>query len=168
LPARSALSARSALPKQPRFQNNNTTATTSTWASYTTRGLPKRGRCEVGELEQGNDGICLLAVDAGAHVSEPASRPSPSHCTTSQPRKGDATGCRRLGSLPGGVWRLPPSHWHDARVDIIRVAAFSLSAQQVRSPRNKADHRDWPQLKATGGPLGLERVLGGVRRCDVF
>ena len=45
------------------------------------RGLPKRGRrrCAVGELEQGNDGICLLAVDAGAHVSEPASRPSQWH-----------------------------------------------------------------------------------------
>jgi hypothetical protein len=56
-----------------------TTATASTWASYTTRGLPKRGRCEVGEIEQGNDGICLLAVDAGAHVSEPASRPSHWH-----------------------------------------------------------------------------------------
>jgi hypothetical protein len=38
-----------------------------------------------------------------------------------------------------------PSHWqpHDARVDIIRVAAFYLSAQQeFRAPRNKADHRD--------------------------
>jgi hypothetical protein len=42
-------------------------------------------------------------------------------------------------------------------VDIIRVAAFSLSAQQVRSPRNKADHRDWPQLKATRGPLRQRR-----------
>ena len=45
-----------------------TTAAASTWASCATRGLPKRGRCEVGELEQGNDGICLLAVDAGAHA----------------------------------------------------------------------------------------------------
>ena len=45
------------------------------------RGLLKRGRgrCEVGELEQGNDGICLLAVDAGAHVSEPAIRRSHWH-----------------------------------------------------------------------------------------
>jgi hypothetical protein len=56
-----------------------------------------------------NNGICLLAVDAGAHVSEPASR---------------------------------TSHWHDARVNTIRVAAFSGSqrpAEQVRSLRNKAD-----------------------------
>jgi hypothetical protein len=32
--------------------------------------------------------------------------------TASQPRKGDVTGCQfgALGALPGGAWRLPPSH----------------------------------------------------------
>jgi hypothetical protein len=35
-------------------------------------------------------------------------------CTTSQPRKGDVTGCQfgaLVGGFPGGVWRLPPPHW---------------------------------------------------------
>jgi hypothetical protein len=68
-------------PYQSNPGSKTAAAATSTWVrgrrmSYTTRGLPKRGRCEVGELEQGNGGICLLAVDVGAHVSEPASRPA--------------------------------------------------------------------------------------------
>jgi hypothetical protein len=71
--------ARSALKKSnpARFQNNNSyNATASTCALYTTRGLPKRGRCEVGELEQGNDGVFLLAVDAGAHSCQRAGDPA--------------------------------------------------------------------------------------------